>query len=126
MALRFPFAEITAIPGVIGAARWRPSHVGTTVAPPELVEFAGKLTRERAERMMAHAEAGGLAIYGIGQLSYHRAPVDKTVVYPIDAFYAHGQYTSVVATLNRVAVLLDNAEKVDIQDIVEKMIRIDN
>jgi hypothetical protein len=126
MAERFPFTDLLIIPGVIGAARWKPTHVGPSVAPPELVEFGGNLTRDRAERMMGHAEAGGLAIYGIGQLSYQRAPVDKTVVYPIDAYYAHGQYTSVIATLNRVAILLDNTEKVDVQDIVNKMIRVDN
>jgi hypothetical protein len=126
MAERFSFSDLMSIPGVIGAARWKPTHPGTSVAPPEMVEFGGNLTRDRAERMMAHAEAGGLAIYGIGQLSYQRAPVDKTVVYPIDAFYAHGQYTSVIATLNRVAVLLDNSEKSDVQDLVGKMIRVDN
>jgi len=126
MAERFPFTDLLIIPGVIGAARWKPTHVGPSVAPPELVEFGGNLTRDRAERMMGHAEAGGLAIYGIGQLSYQRAPVDKTVVYPIDAYYAHGQYTSVIATLNRVAILLDNTEKVDVQDIVNKMTRVDN
>ncbi|CCA93905.1 hypothetical protein [Novosphingobium sp. PP1Y] len=126
MAERFPFTDLLTIPGVIGAVRWKPTHVGPSVAPPELVEFGGNLTRDRAERMMGHAEAGGLAIYGIGQLSYQRAPVDKTVVYPIDAYYAHGQYTSAIATLNRVAILLDNTEKVDVQDIVNKMTRVDN
>ena len=126
MAEKLQFSDLFVISGVIGAARWKPTHLGPTVAPPQLVEFGGDLTRDRAERMMAHAEAGGLAIYGIGQLSYHRAPVDKTVVYPIDAFYAHGQYTSVIATLNRVAVLLDNTQKVDIQEMVGKMIRVDN
>jgi hypothetical protein len=126
MAEKFQFSDLFVISGVIGAARRKPPHLGPTVAPPQLVEFGGDLTRDRAERMMAHAEAGGLAIYGIGQLSYHRAPVDKTVVYPIDAFYAHGQYTSVIATLNRVAVLLDNTQKADIQEMVGKMIRVDN
>ena len=126
MAEKFPFSDLLVISGVIGAARWKPTHFGPAVAPPQLAEFGGNLTRDRAERMMAHAEAGGLAIYGIGQLSYQRAPVDKTVVYPIDAYYAHGQYTSVIATMNRVAVLLDNAEKVDIQEMVSKMIRVDN
>lgn len=126
MAERFPYADLLTIPGVIGAARWKPTHVGSNGAPPELVEFGGNLTRDRAERLMGHAEAGGLAIYGIGQLSYQRAPVDKTVVYPIDAYYAHGQYTSVIATINRVAVLLDNSVPVDVQDVVGKMIRVDN
>lgn len=126
MADKFDFQELLIVPGVIGAARWKPTHLGRSIAPPELVEFGGTITRDRAERMMAHAEAGGLAIFGIGQLSYQRAPVDKTVVYPIDAYYAHGQYTSVVATINRVAVLLDNAEKVDVQDLVLKMILVDN
>lgn len=126
MAERFPFGDLLAISGVVGAARWKPTHLGSSVAPPELVEFGGKLTRDRAERLMAHAEAGGLAIYGIGQLSYQRAPVDKTVVYPIDAYYAHGQYTSVIATLNRVAVLLDNTQKIDVQELVGMMIRVGN
>ncbi|MBV2148246.1 MULTISPECIES: hypothetical protein [unclassified Sphingobium] len=126
MAERFQFSDLLIISGVMGAARWKPTHLGPTVSPPQLVEFGGNLTRDRAERMMAHAEAGGLAIYGIGQLSYHRAPVDKTVVYPIDAFYAHGQYTSVIATMNRVAVLLDNTQKVDVQELAGKMIRVDN
>ncbi|RJG53040.1 hypothetical protein D0Z70_17560 [Sphingobium terrigena] len=126
MAERFQFSDLLIISGVMGAARWKPTHLGPTVSPPQLVEFGGNLTRDRAERMMAHAEAGGLAIYGIGQLSYHRAPVDKTVVYPIDAFYAHGQYTSVIATMNRVAVLFDNAQKVDVQELAGKMIRVDN
>ena len=126
MAERFQFSDLLIISGVMGAARWKPTHLGPTVSPPQLVEFGGNLTRDRAERMMAHAEAGGLAVYGIGQLSYHRAPVDKTVVYPIDAFYAHGQYTSVIATMNRVAVLFDNAQKVDVQELAGKMIRVDN
>jgi len=126
MAVKFQFSDLLVISGVIGAARWKPTHLGPTVAPPQLVEFGGDLTRNRAERLMAHSEAGGLAMYGIGQLSYQRTPVDKTVVYPIDAYYAHGQYTSVIATMNRVAVLLDNAEKVDIQEMVSKMIRVDN
>jgi hypothetical protein len=126
MAERFQFSDLLIISGVMGAARWKPTHLGPTVSPPHPVEFGGNLTRDRAERMMAHAEAGGLAIYGIGQLSYHRAPVDKTVVYPIDAFYAHGQYTSVIATMTRVAVLFDNAQKVDVQELAGKMIRVDN
>lgn len=126
MAEKFDFGRLLEVAGVIGAARWKPTHLGGSVAPPELVEFAGNLTRDRAERMMGHAEAGGLAIYGIGQLSHQRAPIDRTVVYPIDAYYAHGQYTSVIATMNRVAVLLDNAESVDVQDLVHKMILVDN
>ena len=95
MAEKFQFSDLFVISGVIGAARWKPTHLGPTVAPPQLVEFGGDLPRDRAERM-------------------------------IDAFYAHGQYTSVIATLNRVAVLLDNTQKVDIQEMVGKMIRVDN
>ncbi|MFX5957043.1 hypothetical protein ABTF01_21840, partial [Acinetobacter baumannii] len=76
MADRYTFAELLSIPGVIGAARWKPTHLGKSIAPPQMVEFGGRLTPERAEQMMAHAEAGGLSIYGIGQLSYHRTPLD--------------------------------------------------
>ena len=59
MAERFQFSDLLVISRVIGAARWKPTHLGRTVAPPQLVESGGDLTRDRAERLMAHAEAGG-------------------------------------------------------------------
>lgn len=126
MAEEFAFGDLIAIPGIVGVVRWQPTHLGKSIAPPKLIEHLGDITRDRAERIMAHAEAAGLAIFGIGQLSYQRAPTDKTVVYPVDAYYAHGQHTSVVATMNRVAVLLDNSENVDIQVLCRKMILVDN
>lgn len=126
MAEKVPFKELAEISGVIGAVRWQPTHLGKTVAPPRLIEFIGDIKKDRAERLMAHAEAGGLALFGIGQLSYHRSPGDNSVVYPIDAYYAHGQYTSVVATINRVAILIDNEANLDIQALSKKMILVDN
>ena len=113
--------------GVMGAVRWRKSNTTCgAVTPPLLVEFVGEISEDRAQRLMAHAEAAGLAIFGISQLSYQRARTDKTVVYPLDAYYAHGQYTSAVATINRVATLLDNKIKVDVQALIDRMILVAN
>ena len=127
MATPVPFKDLLDIDGVVGAVRWRESVMGKGAAtPPLIVEFIGNITQDRAERMMAHSEAGGLAIYGISQLSYQRASHDPTVVYPLDGYYAHSMRGSVACTINRVAVLLDNKIEVHIQPLLSKMILVDN
>lgn len=112
--------------GVLGAVRWRASSISSTATPPALVEFVGDISEDRAERLMAHAEAAGMSVFGISQLSYQRASTDKTVVYPVDSYYVHGQYTSVIATINRVATLLDNKANTDIQALISRMILVDS
>lgn len=112
--------------GVLGAVRWRASTISATATPPALVEFVGGISEDRAQRLMAHAEAAGMSVFGISQLSYQRASTDKTVVYPVDSYYVHGQYTSVIATINGVATLLDNKASIDIQALIGKMILVDN
>ena len=37
------------------------------------------------------------------------------MVSPVDAFYVHGYKRSVLATLNKVLVMIDNSVQVDIQ-----------
>ena len=112
--------------GLLGAVRWHQSVVSKTATPPLLIEFVGEISEDRAQRLMAHAEAAGMAVFGISQLSYQRASADKTVVYPVDSYYVHGQYTSVIATINGVAVLLDNKARTDIQALISRMILVDN
>ncbi len=112
--------------GVLGAVRWQASSISSTATPPALAEFVGDITEDRAQRLMAHAEAAGMSVFGISQLSYQRARADKTVVYPVDSYYVHGQYTSVIATINGVATLLDNKFGMDIQALISKMILVDN
>jgi hypothetical protein len=127
MATPVPFESLLKIDGVEGAVRWREAVPGKgAVSPPFMLEFIGNITKDRASRLMAHAEAAGLAVFGISQLSYHRAPEDKSVVYPLDAYYVHSMNGSVVASINRVGVLLDNAVKIDIQDLIQKMNLVDN
>ena len=127
MATPVQFESLLDIDGVKDAVRWREAVPGKgAVSPPQMVEFIGDLTKDRASRLMAHAEAAGLAMFGISQLSYHRAPEDKTVVYPLDAYYVHSMNSSVVASINRVGVLLDNAASTDIQDLIKKMNLVDN
>ena len=112
--------------GVLGAVRWRASSISSTATPPALVEFVGNISEDRAQRLMAHAEAAGMSVFGISQLSYQRASTDRTVVYPVDSYYVHGQYTSVIATINGVATLLDNKCSLDIQALIGRMILVDN
>ena len=113
--------------GVVGAVRWRESVPGKGAStPPILIEYIGDISGDRAERLMAHAEAAGLGVMGISQLSYQRASHDPTVVYPLDAYYVHSMRGSVVCTINRVAVLLDNSIKSDVQGLISQMILVDN
>jgi hypothetical protein len=127
MATPVPFESLLELDGVKGVVRWREAVPGKgAVSPPQMLEFIGDITKDRANRLMAHAEAAGLAIFGISQLSYHRAPEDKSVVYPLDAYYVHSMNGSVVASINRVGVLLDNAVSTDIQGLIKKMNLVDN
>jgi hypothetical protein len=127
MSTPVPFHSLLDIDGVVGAVRWRETVAGKgAVTPPFLTEYIGNITEDRAERLMAHSEAAGLGIMGISQLSYHRASEDKTVVYPLDSYYLHSMRGSVVCTINRVSVLLDNRIKTDIQDLIAQMILVDN
>jgi len=127
MSTPVPFNSLLNTDGVLGAVRWRESVPGKgSATPPFLVEHIGEISEDRAERLMAHAEAAGMAVLGISQLSYQRTRHDQTVVYPLDAYYVHSMRGSVVCTINRVAVLLDNSVKTDIQDLISKMIMVDN
>ncbi|OUR89194.1 hypothetical protein A9Q85_02410 [Cycloclasticus sp. 44_32_T64] len=127
MSTPIPFESLLEIDGVVGAVRWRETVAGKgAVTPPFLTEFIGGISEDRAERLMAHSEAAGLAVMGISQLSYHRASQDPTVVYPLDGYYVHSMRGSVVCTINRVSVLLDNAISVNVQDLISKMILVDN
>jgi hypothetical protein len=121
------FSSLLEIDGIIGAVRWRETLPGKgAVSPPKLIEYIGSISEDRASRLMAHAEAAGLSVFGISQLSYHRAPKDKSVVYPLDAYYVHSMNSSVVSTINRIAVLLDNKIDTDIQSLIKNMILVDN
>ena len=127
MSTPIPFNSLLDIEGVIVAVRWRETVAGKgAITPPFLIEYIGNITEDRAERLMAHAEAGGLGIMGISQLSYQRASSDPSVVYPLDAYYAHSMRGSVVVTINRVAALVDNDVNLDIQGLISKMIMVDN
>lgn len=127
MSEPIPFSSLLDIKGVVGAVRWRECVRGMGAAtPPIIVERIGDISDDRADRLMAHAEAAGLSVYGISQLSYQRASHDPTVVYPLDGYYVHSMRGSVVCTINRVAVLLDNKANTDIQALISKMILVDN
>ncbi|MDF1688415.1 MAG: hypothetical protein P1U35_02260 [Cycloclasticus sp.] len=127
MSTPVPFSSLLDIDGVIGAVRWRETVPGKgAITPPFLTEYIGNITEDRAERLMAHSEAGGLGVMGISQLSYHRAADDPSVVYPLDAFYLHSRQGSVVCTINRVSALIDNNVNIDIQGLISKMILVDN
>lgn len=127
MSTPIPFKSLLDIDGVVGAVRWRETVAGKgAITPPFLTEYIGNITEDRAERLMAHSEAAGLGVMGISQLSYHRASGDQSIVYPLDAYYLHSMRGSVVCTINRVSVLIDNDVNVDIQALISQMILVDN
>ena len=127
MSTPIPFKDLLNIDGVIAAIRWRDSIPGrASASPPALVEAIGTIKPERAETLMGLAEATGLSIHGLSQLSHARALTDPTVVYPLDGYYVHSMRGSVACTINRVAVQLDNKVSVDIQALFGKMNLIDN
>lgn len=127
MSTPVTFNSLLDIEGVVGAVRWRETVVGKgAITPPFLTEYIGNITEDRAERLMAHSEAAGLGVMGTSQLSYHRAAGDQSIVYPLDAYYFHSMRGSVVCTINRVSVLIDNDVNVDIQALISQMILVDN
>ena len=127
MSTPIPFKSLLDINGVIGAVRWRESVAGKgAFAPPRLVESIGDISTERAKRLMSHSEALSLSIHGISQIGHEAAAKDPTIVYPVDAFTAHGMRYSIISTINRVTVLFDNGVKLDTQDLTRKMNLVDN
>ena len=123
MAKSVSLGSLLSQTGVIGAVRWTPTSATASVAsPPRLLEHVGELTPERAERMMANCEAAGMAVFGIAQLNFTRAPHDRTNVYPVDTVFVRGQYTSILTTINRVAVLLRNEDGYDVSAVADQMI----
>lgn len=127
MAEEITLQELARRSGIIGAARWKASQYNTNMAAaPVLVESAGSIDRTRAERLMNNSEVAGMSIMGIGMLNKTSNPDDKRNVFPIDSYYINGQTTSMIATFNRVAVLLDNSVDYDVREIIDLMNQIGN
>ena len=127
MATEISLHELAREPGIIGAARWKASQYSTNMAAsPVLVESAGDIDKTRAERLMNNAEVAGMSVMGIGMLNKTGNPDDSRNVFPIDAYYINGQATSMIATFNRVAVLLDNSVEYEVREVIALMNRIGN
>lgn len=127
MATEISLQELARTPGVIGAARWKASQYNTNMAAaPVLVESAGDIDNSRAERLVNNAEVAGMSVMGVGMLNKTNNPGDKRNVFPIDSYYINGQDTSMIATFNRVAVLLDNSVDYEVREIIAMMNQIGN
>lgn len=127
MATEISLQELAREPGVIGAARWKASQYSTNMAAePVLVASAGSIDTERAERLMNNSEVAGMSVMGIGMLNKTSNPDDSRNVFPIDAYYINGQDTSMIATFNRVAVLLDNSVDYEVREIIALMNQVGN
>ena len=83
-------------------------------------------TTARAERLVNNAEVAGMSVMGVGMLNKTNNPGDKRNVFPIDSYYINGQDTSMIATFNRVAVLLDNSVDYEVREIIAMMNQIGN
>lgn len=119
--------DLMKIDGVIGAVRWKEAVVGRAVAAkPIVVEFLGFESEEAARRSMLAVDAIGAGVKGAAQLSYEYRPDFRQLASPVDSFYVHGYKRSVLATLNKVMVLLDNDVKIDIQALPLQLILVNN
>ena len=127
MAEEITLEELARQPGVIGAARWKTSEYATNMAAqPVLTEAAGNIDHERAARLMNNAEVAGMSMMGIAILNNTSNPDDTRNVYPVDSYYVNGQHTSMIATFNRVAVLLDNGTDYEVREIIGMMNQVGN
>ncbi len=127
MAAEISLEELAREPGVIGAVRWKSSQYSTNMAAgPVLVEFAGSIDGTRAERLMNNSEAAGMSVMGIGLLNKSASPDDDRNVFPIDSYYVNGQRTSMIATFNRVALLLDHSVDYEVREVIALMNRVGN
>ncbi|MBV1960916.1 MAG: hypothetical protein KUG52_02925 [Immundisolibacteraceae bacterium] len=127
MAEEITLEELARQPGVIGAARWKTSEYATNMAAqPVLTQAAGSIDHERAARLMNNAEVAGMSMMGISMLNNSSNPDDSRNVYPVDSYYVNGQHSSMIATFNRVAVLLDNSVDYEVREIIGLMNRVGN
>ena len=127
MAEEISLEELARQPGVVGAARWKTSEYATNMAAqPVLTEAAGSIDHERAARLMNNAEVAGMSMMGISMLNNSSNPGDNRNVYPVDSYYVNGQHSSMIATFNRVAVLLDNSVDYEVREIIGLMNRVGN
>lgn len=127
MADEITLEELARQPGVIGAARWKTSEYATNMAAqPVLTQAAGSIDHERAARLMNNAEVAGMSMMGISMLNNSSNPDDSRNVYPVDSYYVNGQHSSMIATFNRVAVLLDNSVDYEVREIIGLMNRVGN
>jgi len=127
MAEELSLQELARQPGILGAARWKASEYTTNMAAgPVLVESAGSIDKTRAERLMNNSEVAGMSVIGIGLLNKTSNPDDSRNVFPIDSYYINGQKTSMIATFNRVAVLLDNSVDYEVREIIDLMNQVGN
>jgi len=127
MSRELKLKDLMDIDGVIGACRWKEAVIGRAVAAkPIVVEWYGFENEDAARRSMLAVDAIGLGVKGAAQLSYEYRPDFRQLASPVDSFYVHGYKRSVLATLNKVMVLLDNDVKVDIQALPLQLILVDN
>ena len=127
MAREKKLKELMEIDGVVAVARWKESVIGSAAAAkPIVVEHYGFDNEEAARRTMLTVDTIGLGVKGPAQMSYEYRPDFRALVSPVDSFYVHGFKRSVLATFNKVLVLLDNSVKVDIQALPLQLILVDN
>mgnify|MGYP001261762511 CR=1 FL=1 len=120
--------DLMDVPAVFGAVRWQESLLGKAVAyPPRLIEYVGFQNEDRARHLMASCEAMGLSIKGVMEMDFYEDRARfRTTVMPVDSFLIHGQKYSILCALNRVAALVDNTVRYDVQELSLKLALVQN
>lgn len=113
--------------GVIAAIRWHESSVGKNLtSPPQLAEHAGRIEFKQAETLMIFLED---ALSHNIHLSFLHdlLPEDRSLKrLPFDAMAMRSLKYTLMATLNRVGVILQNREGANLKEIADAMILVDN
>jgi hypothetical protein len=120
-------AELLEKPGVIAAIRWHESNLGKNLtSPPQLAEHVGRLDLKQAETLMIFLEDSLSHNIHLSFL-HDLLPEDRSLKrLPFDAMAMRSQKYTLMATLNRVGVVLQNREGADLKAIADAMILVDN
>jgi roadblock/LC7 domain-containing protein len=107
--------------GVVSVWQWSVPHAGRSFGTPTIRHAAGRTSPELAELGAIYMELlAHLANFEASLLDRRSAGLEFS---PVEAIAFEGSRYSVVATGNRVAVVLDNRERPDFWELSESMSR---
>ncbi len=112
------------VPGVLAAWRWQPGSTSSPLRAPHLLEVCGRTTPAMAELGMLYLETlGNIVFFQCALLDYRHKDAGFL---PPRAVMMEAKDFTVVATVNRVAVTLDNTQRPDFWELEQQMLAVAN